>query len=260
MSQFHNGIFGPGDGLRGYFTAKRRIMNQHFVHLQACIRTLETCPSSLSTSYPTLDFGFHWMRSPCVWEESFPSRSAAVRDAEQAFLPLYRQAEEALRRCWTPSSPDSLHSELCRILNRHLKEAQEALIPMRTQHTAPVLNRISTLLTPDKVTGELEAVVSQHCPSMLDCTPNYLSHVEYTTYDSSEGETGITWLLGKLLIRHGYDLSSAIFALEEDLRQTVMDCRQAFCLQAEQAIRRHILAPLNPLLPILYQLLDTQNP
>lgn len=236
-------------------------MNQHFVHLQACIRTLEACPSSLSTSYPTLDFGFHWMRSPCVWEESFPSRSAAVRDAEQAFLPLYRQAEEALRRCWTPSSPDGWYSDLYRVLNRRLREAQEALIPMRTQHTAPVLNRISSLLTPDKVTRELEAFApSQGYSPMLDCAAHYLSHVEYTTYDASEGETGITWLLGKLLIRHGYDLSPSVSALEEDFDRTVTDCRQAFCLQAEQAIRRHILAPLNPLLPILYQLLDTQNP
>lgn len=117
-------------------------MNQHFVHLQACIRKLEACPSSLSTSYPTLDFGFHWMRSPCIWEESFSSRSAAAQDAERAFLPLYHQAEEALRRCWAPSSPDGLYSEFCRTVNCRLGEAQEALIPMRTQRTAPVLNRI----------------------------------------------------------------------------------------------------------------------
>ena len=235
-------------------------MNQHFVRLQTCIRKLETCPASLSTSYPTLDFGFHWMRSPCVWEESFPSQSAAARDAERAFLPLYHQAEEALQRCWVPSSPDGWYSELCRTLNRRLGETQEALIPMRTQRTAPVLNRISSLLTPDKVMGKLEAAATQCDSFVLDCASHYLSHTEYAAYDPSEGETGITWLLGKLLIRHGYDLSPAIFALEKDLRQTVTDCRQAFCAQAEQAIQRHILAPLNPLLPILYQLLDTQSP
>lgn len=235
-------------------------MNQHFVHLQACIRKLEACLTSLSTPYPTLDFGFHWMCSPCIWEESFSSRSAAARDAERAFLPIYHQAEEALRRCWAPSSPDGLYSEFCRTLNRHLREAQEALIPMRTQRTAPVLNRISSLLTPDKVTGELEtAAASQHDSSTLDCISHYLSHTEYATYDASEGETGITWLLGKLLIRHGYDLSPAISALEEDLRRTVTDCRKAFCVQAEQTIQRHILVPLNPLLPILYQLLDIPN-
>ena len=234
-------------------------MKQHFVHLQACIRKLEACPASLSTPYPALDFGFHWMRSPCVWEESFPSRSAAARDAERAFLPLYHQAEEALRRCWAPSSPDGLYSEFCRTLNRHLREAQEALIPMRTQRTAPVLNRISSLLTPDKVTGVLETAAFQRDSLALECVSHYLRHTEYTTYDASEGENGITWLLGKLLIRHGYDLSPAISTLEEDLRRTVTDCRKAFCVQAEQAIQRHILVPLNPLLPILYQLLDTQN-
>ena len=235
-------------------------MNQHFVHLQACIHKLEACPTSLSTCSPVLDFGFHWMRSPCVWEESFPSQSAAARDAERAFLPLYHQAEEALRRCWAPSSPDGLYSELCRTLNHRLREAQEALIPLRTQRTAAVLNRISALLTPDKVAGELEtAAASQRCPFVLDGASHYLSHTEYATYDPAEGETGITWLLGKLLIRHGYDLSPAISSLKEDLRRTVTDCRKAFCVQAEQAIQRHILVPLNPLLPILYQLLDTQN-
>ena len=131
---------------------------------------------------------------------------------------------------------------------------------MRTQRTAPVLNRISSLLTPDKVTGELEnAAASQNCPLMLGCAAHYLSHTEYDAYDASEGETGITWLLGKLFIRHGYDLSPAISTLEDDLHRIVADCRKAFCVQAEQAIQRHILVPLNPLLPILYQLLDTQN-
>ena len=175
-------------------------------------------------------------------------------------LPLYHQAEEALRRCWAPSSPDGLYSEFCRTLNRRLREAQEALIPMRTQRTAPVLNRISSLLTPDKVTGELEtASASQRDSFALNCASHYLSHTEYAAYGASEGEPGITWLLGKLLIRHGYDLSPAISSLKEDLRRTVTDCRKAFCVQAEQAIQRHILVPLNPLLPILYQLLDTQN-
>lgn len=234
-------------------------MNQHFVHLQVCIRKLEACPASLSISLPTLDFGFHWMRSPCIWEESFSSRSAAARDAEQVFLPLYHQAEEALRRCWALSSPDGLYSEFCRTLNRHLRETQEALIPMRTQRTAPVLNRISSLLTPDKVTGKLETAVSQRDSFALNCAFHYLSHTEYATYDASEGETGITWLLGKLFIRHGYDLSPAISTLEDDLHRIVADCQQAVCVQAEQAIQRHILVPLNPLLPMLYQTLSTQE-
>ena len=235
-------------------------MNQYFVRLQACIRKLEACPTFLSSPHPTLDFGFHWMRSPCVWEESFSTHSAAARDAEQVFLPLYHQAEEALRCCRDISSPDGLYSEFCRTLSRRLGEAQEALIPMRTQRTAPVLNRISLLLRPDKVMDEMETATFQYDSFALNCASHYLGHTEYTTYDASEGETGITWLLGKLLIRHGYDLSSSISALEEDFDRAVTDCRQAFCIQAERAIRRHILVPLNPLLPILHQQLDVRNP
>lgn len=95
-------------------------MNQYFARLQACIHMLEACPAFRSSPHPSLDFGFHWMRSLCLWEESFHSRSAAARDAEQAFQPLYHPAEEALRLCRDTSSPDGLYSELCRMLSRHL--------------------------------------------------------------------------------------------------------------------------------------------
>ena len=87
----------------------------------------------------------------------------------------------------------------------------------------------------------------------------YLKHTEYSTYNSSEGETGITWVLGKILVRHGYDLLPAITALEADLRQKAEDYQRVCTGQAENALKKYILAPLQTLLPILYQILSEQE-
>lgn len=233
-------------------------MNQHFIHLQACIRKLEACPASLSLPHPALASAFIGCAPHVSGRRAFPAEVPPPGMRSGPFCPSTTRRRRHF--CWAPSSPDGLYSEFCRTLNRRLREAQEALIPMRTQRTAPVLNRISSLLTPDKVMDELETAASQYDSFVLDCASHYLSHTEYATYDASEGEAGITWLLGKLLIRHGYDLSPSISALEEDFDRAVTDCRQAFCVRAEQAIQRHILVPMNPLLPILHQQLEPRNP
>lgn len=235
-------------------------MTHNFTRLQAGIRRLEACPSQLPHPSPALDYGPRWMRSPCVWEESFPSPRSAAQNAEEIFLPIYRQAEEWLRHYIDTNNLDSWFGTFHRILNRHLRELRDALLPMRTQQTAPVLNRINALLLPDKVLAELEANPSLlYSAHTLSHPSQYLRHTEYSNYDASEGETGITWFLGKLLIRHGYDLLPAITVLEADLQQKAEDYQRTCIIQAENSLQKHIIMPMNPLLPILYQLLDTQN-
>ena len=235
-------------------------MTHNFAHLQAGIRGLEVCPSQIPFPCPVLDYGLCWMRSPCVWEESFPSQRAAAQNAEETFLPIYQQAEEWVR-CYTDADNlDSWFDTFHRSLNRHLGELRDALPPMRTQQTAPVLNRITALLLPDKVLAELEADPSLlYRAHTLSHPSHYLRHAEYSTYDSSEGETGIIWFLGKLLIRHGYDLLPAIIALEADLQQKAEDYQRICAGRAENAIHKHIVVPLQKLLPMLYQTLSTQG-
>ncbi len=235
-------------------------MTQNFTHLQACIRRLESFPSRISVPCPVLDYGFSWMRSSCVWEESFPSQRSACKNAEKTFLPIYRQAEEWLRHETDPDHPDSWFSTFRRMLNQHLGELRDVLMPMRTRQTAPVLNRITPLLQPDQVLTELAANLSLHHPPYTLNDPScYLNYTEYSTYDASEGESGITWLLGKLLIRHGYDLLPALHTLESDLSQKMELCRQAYTVQAEHALQQHIVAPTQILLPMLYQILSTEE-
>lgn len=235
-------------------------MTHNFAHLQVSIRRLEACPSQISHPCPVLDYGSRWMRSPCVWEESFSSQRSAAQNAEETFLSIYRQAEKWTRRYTDAENLDSWFGTFHRSLNQHLGELRDALLPLRTQQTASVLNRINALLLPDKVLAELQESMSlQRSIHTLGHPSYYLKHTEYSTYDSSEGETGITWFLGKLLIRHGYDLLPAITALEADLRQKAEDYQRACTGQAENALQKHILAPLQTLLPILYQILSEQE-
>ena len=235
-------------------------MNYNFTHLRMCTHSLKNCPSSVPVPCPTLDYGPCWMRSAFVWEESFPSQYAAAQSAAKTFQNIYLQAEEWLRRYTDPERPDSWFGVFRHRLNQHLDNLRDTLLPMRTPHTAPVLNRIAPLLTPDKILCSLEASI----PALRDAyalpSPgDYLRHTEYSTYDASEGEAGITWLLGKLLIRHGYDLTPAIHILEDDFRRNATGYYQACALQAEQALQHHLITPLQTLLPILYQVSSTQN-
>ena len=110
-------------------------MTRDFTHLQACIRRLETCSTAILKAYPTLDYGSHWMRFPCVWEESFPSRSAAAQNAEETFLSMYRQAAEWVRRYIDIDNLDGLFSTFRHSLNQRLGEVQDVLIPMRNQQS-----------------------------------------------------------------------------------------------------------------------------
>ena len=231
-------------------------MTREFTQVQACIRGLEACPSQIPFPCPVLDYGPRWMYSPCIWKESFPSRGAAEQKAKEAFLPVYRQAEEWIRRYTSTDNLDSWFSAFHRDLNRRLGNLRDTLAPMRTQQTAPILNRINALLLPDKVLAELEISMSlQDSPHTLSHPGYYLRHTEYSAYDLSEGETGITWLLGKLLIRHGYDLLPVLASLETDFGQKVEDYRMACATQAKCALRKHMITPLQTLLPILYQTL-----
>lgn len=88
---------------------------------------------------------------------------------------------------------------------------------------------------------------------------HYLSYVQYAINDPSEGEEGLSWLLGKCFIRHGYDLFPAISELESDLSQQIRKFQQAFTVQSKHALHQHIIAPLQTLLPILHQSLSQSN-
>ena len=235
-------------------------MTHNFVHLQADIRRLEACPSQIPHPCPVLDYGSRWMRSSCVWEESFSRQRSAARNAEETFMPIYRQAEEWMRRYTDTDNLDSWFGTFQRSMNQHLGKLRDALLPLRTQQTASVLNRINALLLPDQVLAELQESMSlQRSIHTLGHPRYYLKHTEYSTYDSSEGETGITWVLGKILIRHGYDLMPTITALEGDLRQKAENYQRTCTGLAEHALQRHMVAPLQTLLPMLYQILSEQE-
>lgn len=231
-------------------------MNKDLKSLQRLIQDLAVRSASLPSPRLSLDYGSRWSRSACVWEESFPSRSAAIRGAERAFSPVYSQAHQRLQDYMEPHAPNSLPAGAQMWLDHHLGEVRQALVPLRTQHTAPVLNRMNALLVADQVLKEWsETNVSLSRRYQLEPPGHYLSRAEFVSYDPSDGEDGLTWLLGKAFIRHGYNLLPAISALEADLRRKTGDYKQAFLTQSERSLHRHILEPMQALMPMLHQIL-----
>lgn len=96
---------------------------------------------------------------------------------------------------------------------------------------------------------------------LSDCTlpelSRYCGLVRCERHDPSECEEGLLWLLGKALIRWGYDLLPAIWQLEEDVDRRLDAFRRAFDARVGLSISRHITAPLQAKLPILRELLGT---
>lgn len=235
-------------------------MNRNFIHLRDCIRRLEHCPDSLPTFWPILKYDLPMLHSPYLHTESFSCENAARQEAQREFMPLYRQAKEVFDKHTAVNAPESYFSQLRALLDGKLSDVREALIPLRTEPSAPILNRMRILLVPDKVLNKLEEgnqlLLQAHS---LAAYSHYLSYVQYAINDPSEGEEGLSWLLGKCFIRHGYDLFPAISELESDLSQQIRKFQQAFTVQSKHALHQHIIAPLQTLLPILHQSLSQSN-
>ena len=231
-------------------------MNKDFVRVQALLRDLEHTVPSHVIPYIHLEYG-RWWRSAFVWEESFPSKPAARRNAEQELAALYQQAEQKFHTCTDGRAPDGFLLRFQAALNGHLSDLREAVGRCRTQDTAALVSRIGALLTPEQVFQDMEQVHAELTAAYpLPELTRYFSYIEYIRYDPSEWEEGFLKLVSKAFIRHGYNLLPAISQIEEDAGSQLAAFQKAFDTQAAISISKHITAPVQAKLPILRELLE----
>lgn len=231
-------------------------MNKDFVRVQTLLRDLEhTVPSHVSP-YLHLEYG-RWWRSAFVWEESFPSKPAARRNAEQELAALYQQAEQKFHTYTDGHTPDGFLLRSKAEYDRRLSDLREAVGCCRTEATAPIVNRIGLLLVSDHLFQELDQIYAELCASYsLPGLEHYCQHIVYERNDPSESEEGFLWLVSKALMRWGYDLMPAIQQLEADAQERLESIHQSFTAQASISVRKHIIAPVQAKLPILRELLN----
>ena len=115
-------------------------MNKDFVRVQALLRDLEHTVPSHVIPYIHLEYG-RWWRSAFVWEESFPSKPAARRNAEQELAALYQQAEQKFHTCTDGRAPDGFLLRSKAEYDRRLSDLREVVGCCRTEATAPIVNR-----------------------------------------------------------------------------------------------------------------------
>ena len=231
-------------------------MNKDFVRVQTLLRDLEhTVPSHVSP-YLHLEYG-RWWRSAFVREESFPSKPAARRNAEQELAALYQQAERKFYACTDGRAPDGFLLRFKVEYDHRLSELREAVGRCRTEATAPIVNRIGLLLVSDHLFQELDQIYAELCASYsLPGLEHYCQHIVYERNDPSETEEGFLWLVSKALIRWGYDLIPAIQQMETDAQERLESIHKSFTAQMSLSVRKHIIAPVQAKLPILRELLD----
>lgn len=231
-------------------------MDRRFARVQSLLRGLEGCGCGAVCPRISLEYG-NWRRMASVWEESFPTRSAALRSAEGALEALYRQAEAQSGAYTDPRAPEGFLCGFQWELDRRLSALREAVGQCRTPDTAALANRLSRMLTPEEVFQEMERAGRELLSGCaLPELSRYCGLVRCERHDPSECEEGLLWLLGKALIRWGYDLLPAIWQLEEDANRRLEEFRRAFDARAGLSISRHITAPVQARLPLLRELLE----
>ena len=231
-------------------------MNKDFVRVHALLRDLEHIAPGHVSPYLHLEYG-RWWRSAFVWEESFPGKPAARRNAEQELSALYQQAERKFHACTDGRAPDSFLLRSKAEYDRRLSDLREAVGRCRTEATAPIVNRIGLLLVPNLLFQELDQIYEELCAFYsLSGLEHYCRHIVYERNDPSESEEGFLWLVSKALIRGGYDLMPAIQQLETDAQERLESIHKSFTAQASLSVRKHIIAPVQAKLPILRELLE----
>ena len=231
-------------------------MNRDFVRVQALLRGLEHAGPGHANSYLHLEYGA-WWRSASVWEESFPSKSAAHQNAERKLAALYQQAEQKFRSYADEHAPDGFLLRSKAEYDRCLSELRDAVGRCRTEATAPIVNRIGLLRVPEHLFRDLDHVYAELCASYsLPSMEHYCQHIVYEKNDPSENEEGFLWLVSKAFIRWGYDLMPAIQQLEADAQERLESIHKSFAAQASLSARKHIIAPVQAKLPILRELLE----
>lgn len=84
----------------------------------------------------------------------------------------------------------------------------------------------------------------------------YKSDITYDSWDPSEFETGFAKLIAKAAVRYGYNILSAVQAMERDGTACLNDYQEEFNYTIEGLLASTYVEPLEALLPHLYDALN----
>lgn len=220
--------------------------------IQTRLKDLPYCGVSIRAPKITLPREGEYQHLACLWDESFPSASAAQRTARNCFLTLYEAVGKQMETFGDAAAPEGMPLLFQTAFCRSLLLVREAVLACRTAGNSAAVNRICTLLTPESVTEELAqlaSTLSSRCvpAPFSDCC----ARIRYDVNDPSQGETGLAWLAAKAFRRYGYDLLPAVRWLEDDGNARMQSYARAFAAQAAIIIEAGIVMPVQAKLPLL---------
>lgn len=233
----------------------RNVMSKELTKFEKSIKGLQACTSAVTFPHISLPHDCP-SRLACIWDESFPSRAAAERDAERRLRELYQTAVEQMNAYLDMQAPNSIFVSFQSRLNKRLTELRELLAACRTERSAPVVAQLQELLTSDHICQELQEIhrgLGQKY--FLKKERGYAAQIEYGKHDPSVFEEGLAWLVAKAFCRYGYDLFPVILNMEEDATKQLKAYQAALHAQAALLIDKHIITPVQKKLPILRVLL-----
>ena len=191
-------------------------MSYSLASLQSQLRALSQCGAFIRPPRITLPRAETFQHLACLWEESFPSASAAQAAAQNQLRLLYESTAAQMAAFTDPDAPEGMPLRFQSAFCRALMSLRADVLACRSTGNAAVVNRLCAMLTPDAVTAELaglaERLAEQGTPPVYS---DACARIRYEVHDPSDGESGLAWLAAKVFRRHGYDLLPAVQWLED---------------------------------------------
>lgn len=227
-------------------------MSYSLASLQSQLRALSQCGASIRPPRITLPRTETFQHLACLWEESFPTASAAQAAAQNQLRPLYESAAAQMAAFTDPDAPEGMPLRFQSAFRRALMSLRTDVLFYRSTGNAAVVNRLCAMLTPEAVTAELtgltKSLAEQGTPPVYS---DACARIRYEVHDPSDGESGLAWLAAKAFRRHGYDLLPAVQWLEETGSTRLDAYARTFAAQATLLVESKLVLPVQAKLPLL---------
>ena len=123
-------------------------MSHSLASLQSQLRALSQCGASIRPPRITLPRVETFQHLAYLWEESFPSASAAQAAAQNQLRPLYESAAAQMAAFTDPDAPEGMPLRFQSAFRRALMSLRADALACRSTGNAAVVNRLCAMLTP----------------------------------------------------------------------------------------------------------------
>lgn len=227
-------------------------MSHSLASLQSRLLALPRCGAPIRPPRITLPRTETFQHLACLWDESFPTASAAQAAAQNQLRPFYELAAKQMAAFTDPDAPEGMSLRFQSAFRRALMSLRADVLACRNAGNAAVINRLCAMLTPEAVSAELAELAKRLAEQGVP--PSYsdvCARIRYEVHDPSDGESGLAWLASKVFRRHGYDLLPAVQWLEETGSARLHTYAQTFTTQAALLVESNIVLPVQAKLPLL---------